>query len=489
MVTPIWHPETGITPIEGDWRALRATEVESIRIAWGQQRERLAGSQALADFNERLNREWAIETGIIENLYDFDRGVTQTLIERGFRTEFLSHARPDQSREYVVRLLDDQKDALEGVFDFVAQRRTLSTSYVKELQAALLHSQTHTEGVDSTGNILSIQLIQGDWKTQPNSPTRDGETYTYCPPEQVASEMDRLVERYLAYEHEGVSPEVRAAWLHHRFTQIHPFQDGNGRVARALASLVLIQAGLFPLVVDREDKPKYLDALEAADGGALKSLVDLIARLQQAQFLKASAISEAIFTAGTNVRQVLDELNRAVERLQEQQNPTHQAALERVRLFEAGIHTRFDELQSDILVTLKRAANDAEVIITVSDPGTYRDYLHQIDEAAKEWYNYVPNTVSHQSWICMTMRWQRSANLVFHFHALGNPLDGNMVCLPFLELNTVGFEKSVHRELIRVIDAPFVIFASRSDTNVLTRFQPSREHVLANALRKLTRRL
>lgn len=51
-----------------------------------------------------------------------------------------------------------------------------------------------------------------------------------------------------------VSPEVEAAWLHHRFTQIHPFQDGNGRIARLLASLVFIKAGWFPLVVTRDDR-------------------------------------------------------------------------------------------------------------------------------------------------------------------------------------------------------------------------------------------
>lgn len=63
------------------------------------------------------------------------------------------------------------------------------------------------------------------------------------------------------------SPEVRSAWLHHRFTQIHPFQDGNGRVARALASLVFLREGLFPLVVRESDRVEYIGALETADAG------------------------------------------------------------------------------------------------------------------------------------------------------------------------------------------------------------------------------
>ena len=48
---------------------------------------------------------------------------------------------------------------------------------------------------------------------------------------------------YTEHQGCGVPLEVEAAWLHHRFTQIHPFEDGNGRVARALASLVFIPDG------------------------------------------------------------------------------------------------------------------------------------------------------------------------------------------------------------------------------------------------------
>ena len=43
------------------------------------------------------------------------------------------------------------------------------------------------------GNLIGIPLIKGDWKKQPNYPTKQGVIFAYCPPEQVAAEMDRLV--------------------------------------------------------------------------------------------------------------------------------------------------------------------------------------------------------------------------------------------------------------------------------------------------------
>jgi hypothetical protein len=38
---------------------------------------------------ERLAREWSIETGQIEGVYDIDRGTTQTLIERGINADLI----------------------------------------------------------------------------------------------------------------------------------------------------------------------------------------------------------------------------------------------------------------------------------------------------------------------------------------------------------------------------------------------------------------
>src|SRR6266446_2433974 len=182
----IWHPETGITDTEADWRILCASEIESIQKIWSEQRARLKGTKQLAEFSERLSREWAIETGIIENIYDIDRGVTQTLIERGFQAELLTQGSTNQPRDYVIQLLKDQKAALDGIFDFVSQKRELSTSYIKELHAALLRSQTHTDAIDALGRDVVIPVTRGVWKTLPNSPTRDGTLYAYAPPEQVA---------------------------------------------------------------------------------------------------------------------------------------------------------------------------------------------------------------------------------------------------------------------------------------------------------------
>ena len=50
---------------------------------------------------------------------------------------------------------------------------------------------------------------------------------------------------------------------HERLVTIHPFSDGNGRTARLLMNLLLLKAGYPPVVIRPEDRPEYLDALDA----------------------------------------------------------------------------------------------------------------------------------------------------------------------------------------------------------------------------------
>jgi Fic family protein len=189
----------------------------------------------------------------------------------------------DRPVKQVISLIQDQEATIEGLFDFVGGQRELSTFYVKQLHQLLTRSQESTEAlVPSTGQIIRVLLIQGDWKQQPNNPLRsDGMIHRYCSPEQVAFEMDQLIAWHHQHQLQKIPPEVEAVWLHHRFTQIHPFQDGNGRVAWCLASLVFIEARWFPLVLTRDDRAIYVEASEQADRGNLTNLIGLFSKSQK----------------------------------------------------------------------------------------------------------------------------------------------------------------------------------------------------------------
>ena len=206
-----------------------------------------------------------------------DGGYTETLIADGFTREGLRRASKSKHDD-APGMIMDQLESLELIMDFVGGKRDLTPGYICEIHALITRSQRNLWAVNPSGQSVSVPLVVGQYKTQPNNPsTQSGVVHEYAPVEQVASEVERLVEIF-GQIISDMHPVVVAAWLHHRFTQIHPFQDGNGRVARALASMVLLKEEFFPLHIRAVDRERYVAALREADDGRLDTLVRLIAR-------------------------------------------------------------------------------------------------------------------------------------------------------------------------------------------------------------------
>jgi Fic family protein len=76
----------------------------------------------------------------------------------------------------------------------------------------------------------------------------------------------------------GQHPIVHAAIHHARLEKIHPFVDGNGRAGRLVLNFMLIQSGYPPAVILATQRPRYLQALSAADRGNGNPLAEVVAR-------------------------------------------------------------------------------------------------------------------------------------------------------------------------------------------------------------------
>ncbi len=111
------------------------------------------------------------------------------------------------------------------------------------------------------------------------------------PPYRVGSEMGNLVHALNANP-EGYNPIELAAFAHHELTRIHPFVNGNGRVARLLCNLILMRRGYPPITIRTKDRKKYFDCLEKAHFGTLKTFVDFIAlRVEESLIRYISALT------------------------------------------------------------------------------------------------------------------------------------------------------------------------------------------------------
>lgn len=113
----------------------------------------------------------------------------------------------------------------------------------------------------------SYVIHAGQYKTRPNSViTRYGDRFEYASPEETPGMMGDLVDWYNTVEQEGrLSPVELAALFHYRYIRIHPFEDGNGRIARLMVNYILTRHGYPMIVVRSRRKNEYLEALHQTD--------------------------------------------------------------------------------------------------------------------------------------------------------------------------------------------------------------------------------
>ena len=226
-----WRP---IVPLSDSDREIDLAAIQSLYETWQSSRERLQQSSPshLKDFNDRLIRSLSIETGILEQLYDLDQGTTEALVAHGFVEDLVSRSDTDIEPSRLIDILTDQEAAIQLTIDCVAQSRALTQGVIHDLHATLTRHQDTTTAIDQFGNRYEILLLKGKYKEQPNNPKRpDGTMHEYCPPLHVNAEMDSLLAWLSDYAEED--PIIVAAWLHHRFTQIHPYQALVSKLAQA----------------------------------------------------------------------------------------------------------------------------------------------------------------------------------------------------------------------------------------------------------------
>lgn len=307
----IWKPLV----FNENWLKVSTIEFDNIAPSWYRKRDTLKENEKEYErFLERLKRQQAIETGIIERLYDLKQGITETFIKEGFFIDYIQHGDTNIQSNKLMEYLKDNFEAIEFVFDFLKVNRRISKSYLCELHQIITLHQDTIEVVDQFGNNLTVSLLKGRFKLLPNNPKRDDDTkFLYCPPEQVQSEIELLLSTYYKLEGKGVSPIIRAAFFHHAFTQIHPFQDGNGRIARLMASLILVKGNLFPFAILRNDKKEYIDSLEKADEGNFQPIIDLFCKIQIRNIESILNLKTSI--EENNLKQVIGLFSEKVKKL------------------------------------------------------------------------------------------------------------------------------------------------------------------------------
>lgn len=157
----------------------------------------------------------------------------------------------------------DHYEALEYLYSLVEKdaRQTISEQLIRNLHKLVTHTvDAEWAGRYREGNVA----ITGAKHTPPDML-------------DVPIKMRELVQWFNANKSKLHIVELTSL-LHHRLVHIHPFFDGNGRTARLLMNVLLMQSGYPLAIVLKNDRKKYYRVLEQADDGKIDSLVRFIAQ-------------------------------------------------------------------------------------------------------------------------------------------------------------------------------------------------------------------
>jgi hypothetical protein len=158
-------------------------------------------------------------------------------------------------------------DAYEMVLDFATQKQPMAEAWIRELHAEICKAQKTYSALTEVG-WRELELPKGQYKVSPNHVQgRDGEIHAYSPVDRTPSEMQKLIQELRTEEFATAHPILHGSYAHYAFVTIHPFADGNGRVARALASVYTYRAQSIPLLILSENRNTYIDSLDEADNG------------------------------------------------------------------------------------------------------------------------------------------------------------------------------------------------------------------------------
>ena len=230
-------------------------------------RRAAAADAAWEDARDRLLRAAALDSAALNGLFPANTELT-ALVLAG---EVSHTAESDDPLEVVMEC---NRRALVLAGEAAADGRRVDPHLMAVLQDVITEAQASYTVTTGQGDLIEVDLPRRQYKPVSNYlPLAAGGLAAFAPASGVAAEMERLAGELGSAAFAALHPVVRAAYAHYALTAIHPFADGNGRLARTLASIFLMRAVDVPLIVFAEQWPAYYQALllatQEGDGQAL----------------------------------------------------------------------------------------------------------------------------------------------------------------------------------------------------------------------------
>jgi hypothetical protein len=192
------------------------------------------------------------------------------------------------SRSFEAQLL-----TYNHVMDFAVKKRKMSESWICRLHLLLSGAPKKTEAL-KTDRIKEALRQSGPYKRVNNRMVRrKGRNLPGAPVSRTSAEMRKFCRELCSKTFLDAHPVLQASYAHYALVLIHPFADGNGRVARTLAFTFMYRANLIPTLVLNRNRGEYLSALRSADFGDFQPFINLVneSAVESVRLIKRSIVS------------------------------------------------------------------------------------------------------------------------------------------------------------------------------------------------------
>ncbi|GGK27736.1 hypothetical protein GCM10007962_22490 [Yeosuana aromativorans] len=185
---------------------------------------------------------------------DFDFGITKPILLKGLSKKG-------------SKLNQNSK-----VFEYSKSAQQLITSFLIE---KIITKELLTE--------LHSQIVIDGGKYRENKVFVDDQTSIIKTEFSNISEIDSNIDSLILWINEELKtqemhPALIAVIFHYKLVLIHPFSDGNGRLARIIASLILLSFNFPPPIITESDRFEYIVSLRNADSGDIKPLLKFVGK-------------------------------------------------------------------------------------------------------------------------------------------------------------------------------------------------------------------
>ena len=203
----------------------------------------------------RLKENFDVELTYNSNAIEgntLTKGETRLVIEEGITIGGKS------VREHFEAI--NHRKAIDFIESIVKEKKEITREIICEINSLIL------AGIEEEKGVYRLRRVH-----------IEGASFVPAMPKLVP----RLMEEHLGWldiNKEKINVVDYVALAHQKFTFIHPFIDGNGRVARLLVNLLLMQKGYPPIVILKAERKKYIRALDKSSNEEYTDFVNFIAR-------------------------------------------------------------------------------------------------------------------------------------------------------------------------------------------------------------------